>query len=107
MLGTPIATCEQRKGTVVGGLAHSVERSVRNRQAGGSKPPSSTSFAGSGTDSIRSGDRPKTTPVFMMIVIWWYSVVVSISGCDPLDPGSNPGTAITFLLFWLEPFFFF
>ena len=28
---------------------------------------------------------------------WWYSVVVSISGCDPLDPGSNPGTAITFL----------
>jgi hypothetical protein len=22
--------------------------------------------------------------------------VVSISGCDPLDPGSNPGTAITF-----------
>ena len=27
---------------------------------------------------------------------WWYSVVVSISGCDPLDPGSNPGTAITF-----------
>jgi hypothetical protein len=25
---------------------------------------------------------------------WWYSVVVSISGCDPLDPGSNPGTAI-------------
>ena len=29
---------------------------------------------------------------------WWYSVVVSISGCDPLDPGSNPGTAIFFLL---------
>jgi hypothetical protein len=27
---------------------------------------------------------------------WWYSVVVSISGCDPLDPGSNPGTAIFF-----------
>ena len=26
--------------------------------------------------------------------MWWYSVVVSISGCDPLDPGSNPGTAI-------------
>ena len=25
---------------------------------------------------------------------WWYSVVVSISGCGPLDPGSNPGTAI-------------
>ena len=24
---------------------------------------------------------------------WWYSVVVSISGCGPLDPGSNPGTA--------------
>jgi hypothetical protein len=22
--------------------------------------------------------------------------VVSISGCDPLDPGSNPGTAIIF-----------
>lgn len=21
--------------------------------------------------------------------------MVSISGCDPLDPGSNPGTAIT------------
>ena len=27
-----------------GGLAHLVERSVRNRQAGGSKPPSSTVF---------------------------------------------------------------
>jgi hypothetical protein len=27
---------------------------------------------------------------------WWYSVVVSISGCGPLDPGSNPGTAILF-----------
>ena len=27
-----------------GGLAHLVERSVRNRQAGGSKPPSSTAF---------------------------------------------------------------
>ena len=25
-----------------------------------------------------------------------YGVVVSISGCDPLDPGSTPGTAI----FW-------
>jgi hypothetical protein len=32
-------------------------------------------------------------------VRWWYSVVVSISGCDPLDPGSNPGTAILFILF--------
>jgi hypothetical protein len=32
-------------------------------------------------------------------VRWWYSVVVSISGCDPLDPGSNPGTAILFVLF--------
>ena len=31
--------------------------------------------------------------------MWWYSVVVSISGCDPLDPGSNPGTAIFFSLF--------
>jgi hypothetical protein len=30
------------------------------------------------------------------IIPWWYSVVVSISGCDPLDPGSNPGTAIPF-----------
>ena len=30
--------------SVSGGLAHSVERSVRNRQAGGSKPPSSTTF---------------------------------------------------------------
>lgn len=28
--------------------------------------------------------------------LWWYSVVVSISGCDPLDPGSNPGTAMIF-----------
>jgi hypothetical protein len=27
--------------------------------------------------------------------------VVSISGCDPLDPGSNPGTAIT-IFCWLE-----
>ena len=25
-----------------------------------------------------------------------YGVVVSISGCDPLDPGSTPGTAIFF-----------
>ena len=24
---------------------------------------------------------------------WSYGVVVSISGCDPLDPGSTPGTA--------------
>ena len=31
------------------------------------------------------------------IQLWWYSVVVSISGCDPLDPGSNPGTAILFV----------
>jgi hypothetical protein len=30
---------------------------------------------------------------------WWYSVVVSISGCDPLDPGSNPGTASKPFLF--------
>ena len=28
------------------------------------------------------------------IYIWSYGVVVSISGCDPLDPGSTPGTAI-------------
>ena len=33
--------------------------------------------------------------------MWWYSVVVSISGCDPLDPGSNPGTAIFLLFFCL------
>jgi hypothetical protein len=33
-------------------------------------------------------------PKLSYVVIWWYSVVVSISGCDPLDPGSNPGTAI-------------
>ena len=26
--------------------------------------------------------------------MWWYSVVVSINGCDPFDPGSNPGTAM-------------
>jgi hypothetical protein len=32
----------------------------------------------------------------------WYSVVVSISGCDPLDPGSNPGTAMIFFLY-LQP----
>ena len=25
-----------------------------------------------------------------------YGVVVSISGCDPLDPGSTPGTAKVF-----------
>ena len=37
--------------------------------------------------------------------MWWYSVVVSISGCDPLDPGSNPGTAIP-LLFFFALFFF-
>ena len=31
--------------------------------------------------------------------------MVSISGCDPLDPGSNPGTAKTFLfVFSLFPF---
>ena len=29
---------------------------------------------------------------------WSYGVVVSISGCDPLDPGSTPGTA-SFLFF--------
>ena len=28
-----------------------------------------------------------------------YGVVVSISGCDPLDPGSTPGTAIFFRTF--------
>ena len=33
-----------------------------------------------------------------------YGVVVSISGCDPLDPGSTPGTAILFFFFF---FFFF
>ena len=27
--------------------------------------------------------------------------MVSISGCDPLDPGSNPGTAIFISLFIL------
>ena len=37
-----------------------------------------------------------------MLSHWSYGVVVSISGCDPLDPGSTPGTAI-FLCF---PFFF-
>jgi hypothetical protein len=26
--------------------------------------------------------------------------VVSISGCDPLDPGSNPGTAKLFFVFF-------
>ena len=31
----------------------------------------------------------------------WYSVVVSINGCDPFVPGSNPGTAIFFVLFLL------
>ena len=31
------------------------------------------------------------------VQLWWYSVVVSISGCDSLDPGSNPGTAILFV----------
>ena len=36
-------------------------------------------------------------PTFLKVVIRWYSVVVSISGCDPLDPGSNPGTVIFFL----------
>jgi hypothetical protein len=32
-------------------------------------------------------------------VVWerFYSVVVSISGCDPLDPGSNPGRANYYL----------
>jgi hypothetical protein len=37
-------------------------------------------------------------PNLLTFVIWWYSVVVSISGCDPLDPGSNPGTAINLFL---------
>jgi hypothetical protein len=31
--------------------------------------------------------------------------VVSISGCDPLDPGSNPGTAIFFIAQKLCAFF--
>ena len=30
---------------------------------------------------------------FTHVFIWSYGVVVSISGCDPLDPGSTPGTA--------------
>ena len=30
-----------------------------------------------------------------------YGVVVSISGCDPLDPGSIPGTAIIFYFFFV------
>jgi len=30
----------------------------------------------------------------LCLQLWWYSVVVSINGCDPFDPGSNPGTAI-------------
>ena len=41
-------------------------------------------------------DSTKSRANLNRIVIWWYSVVVSISGCDPLDPGSNPGTAIYF-----------
>ena len=36
------------------------------------------------------------------VMTWWYSVVVSISGCDPLDPGSNPGTAINFFFVYLR-----
>ncbi len=28
--------------------------------------------------------------------------MVSISGCDPLDPGSNPGTAKLFFFVWLS-----
>jgi hypothetical protein len=40
--GTAITFCLLFRLSNIGGLAHSVERSVRNRQAGGSKPPSST-----------------------------------------------------------------
>ena len=40
----------------------------------------------------------RITPLFC---VRSYGVVVSISGCDPLDPGSTPGTAIFF-----GPFFF-
>ena len=36
----------------------------------------------------------------------WYSVVVSISGCDPLDPGSNPGTASVVVVLLLVSCFF-
>ena len=32
-----------------------------------------------------------------------YGVVVSISGCDPLDPGSTPGTATLFPFFLCSP----
>ena len=30
--------------------------------------------------------------------------MVSISGCDPLDPGSNPGAVILFLFFGTKLF---
>ena len=33
--------------------------------------------------------------------VWSYGVVVSISGCDPLDPGSTPGTA-KFFNFYID-----
>ena len=37
-----------------------------------------------------------------------YGVVVSISGCDPLDPGSTPGTAkfFIFMIFKIFDFLF-
>ena len=36
-----------------------------------------------------------TKPIYIFrVVVRWYSVVVSIDGCDPSDPGSIPGTAI-------------
>ena len=36
-----------------------------------------------------------------IVVSWSYGVVVSISGCDPLDPGSTPGTANFFFQAWV------
>ena len=56
-----------------GGVAQMVERTLSMREAQGSIPCSSTFCERS------------------------YGVVVSISGCDPLDPGSTPGTAIIFV----------
>ena len=66
--------------TIYGPLAQLVERWSNKPLVVGSIPTGTILFFG--------GSRDHT---------WWYGVVVSISGCDPLDPGSNPGTVIFFL----------
>ena len=91
-----------------GGVAHSVERSVRNRQAQGSKPCSSIFFVyksgtirhagmakwqGNRFVSGRSGVRsPLPARIFFCLLTSSVAgVMVSIAAFQAVDPGSIPG----------------